>query len=117
MVDGGVGYASSIGSCLTVIIFSIKDKSSLFEKITQTFKITRQGLIHFPNCFLQLFLPSYNFKYLSHSSTEIQNAKALCTYNVALSSTNGKGSGSCDKSITMKPSVVEGHLNIIIGFS
>ena len=26
VVDGGVGYASSIGSCLTVIIFSIKDK-------------------------------------------------------------------------------------------
>ena len=62
MVDGGVGYASSIGSCLTVIIFSIKDKSSLFEKLTQKFKITRQGLIHFLKHFLQLFLASCNLK-------------------------------------------------------
>ena len=32
VVDSGVGYASSIGSCLTVIIFSIKDEIPLFRK-------------------------------------------------------------------------------------
>ena len=52
VVDGGVGYASSIGSCLTVIIFSIKDKSSLFEELTQTFNLTWQGWIHFLKSFL-----------------------------------------------------------------
>ena len=32
VIDSGVGYASSIGSCLTVIIFSIKDEIPLFRK-------------------------------------------------------------------------------------
>ena len=64
MVDGGVGYASSIGSCLTVIIFSIKDKSSLLEELIQTSElhVTMQGLIHFPKCFLSLFFASYSLK-------------------------------------------------------
>lgn len=52
VVDGGVGYASSIGSCLTVIIFSIKDKSSLFEELTQhSILLGKVGFI-FPECFL-----------------------------------------------------------------